>query len=146
MPAELREVLDKLPRVSTHVLTNPQGRPWRSSKSFQNAWSRTIAAAGLEDLQNRDLKRTAMVRMAELGGTSIQIAAISGNAIEDTERILETYIPRTAEMAKEMVRIVDRAYTVARGPTRPRAERMVAGVGKPDPKSGNMNVCSRPFR
>lgn len=64
------------------------------------AWSREVRqAAGLEALQDRDLRRSGMVAMAEAGCTDIQIAAVSGHTIEQTRSILETYIPRTAAMA-----------------------------------------------
>lgn len=59
--------------------------------------------AGVEDFQPRDMRRTAMVLMAEGGATEIQIAAVSGHTIEQTRRILETYIPRTVSMAREGV-------------------------------------------
>jgi integrase len=57
-------------------------------------------AAGLPDtLQFRDLRRTAMVRLAEAGATLAQIAAISGHSIETTQKILEHHVPRTRLMA-----------------------------------------------
>jgi hypothetical protein len=69
--------------------------------SFHRAWDRVFDAAGLakSGLQFRDLRRTAMVRLAEGGATPIQIAAISGHTIETTMRILEVYIPRNRLMA-----------------------------------------------
>jgi len=44
-----------------------------------------------------------MVRMAEAGATAIEIAAISGHAIDQTQRILETYIPRSAAMGRAAI-------------------------------------------
>lgn len=55
------------------------------------------------DAQVRDLRRTAMVAMSEAGATIQQIAAVSGHSIERARSILETYIPRNAEMAKGAV-------------------------------------------
>jgi hypothetical protein len=43
--------------------------------------------------------RTAMVRMAEAGATTAQIAAVSGHTIDQTSRILDTHIPRRGEVA-----------------------------------------------
>ncbi|WP_146101890.1 hypothetical protein [Rhodopila globiformis] len=37
--------------------------------------------------------------MAEAGATDAQIAAVSGHTIEQTRRILDTYIPRRGEVA-----------------------------------------------
>jgi hypothetical protein len=39
-----------------------------------------------------------MVRMAEAGATAAQIAAVSGHTIDQTSRILDTYIPRRGEV------------------------------------------------
>jgi hypothetical protein len=41
--------------------------------------------------------------MAEAGAEIHQIAAVSGHTIDRTTEILETYLPRTAEMAKAAV-------------------------------------------
>ncbi len=105
---ELRKVLDAAPRVSTHILTDARGRPWRAD-AFRHHWRATTLAAGLDGLQNRDLRRTAMVRMAEAGATDIQIAAVSGHTIEETKKILETYIPRNAAMARAAVERLEAA-------------------------------------
>jgi hypothetical protein len=44
-----------------------------------------------------------MIRMAEAGATVPQIASVSGHAIDHTQRILETYLPRNAELAKAAI-------------------------------------------
>lgn len=53
----------------------------------------------LKGLQRRDLRRTAMVRMAEADATTAQIAVVSSHTIDQTSRILDTYIPRRGEVA-----------------------------------------------
>lgn len=50
-------------------------------------------------VQRRDLRRTSMVRMAEAGASTAQIAGVSGHTIEQTRRLLDTYIPRRAKVA-----------------------------------------------
>lgn len=96
--AELRAILDTLPRVSTHILTDANGRPFRGD-NFRHQWREATLAASLDGLQFRDLRRTAMIRLAEAGCTDIEIAAISGHEIDQTRKILETYVPRTSAMA-----------------------------------------------
>ena len=61
---------------------------------------RRIAERAQIDAQARDLRRTAMVRMAEAGATVPQIASVSGHSIEATQRILETYLPRNRDLAE----------------------------------------------
>lgn len=99
---ELRAALDGLSRVSTHILTDERGHPFKADH-FRHLWREATLAAGLDGLQFRDLRRTAMVRLAEAGATDIEIAAVSGHDIDQTRRILETYIPRTAAMASAAV-------------------------------------------
>ncbi|MBI0432806.1 tyrosine-type recombinase/integrase [Roseomonas sp. KE0001] len=108
--ATLRAALDAAPRCSTHILTDAKGLPW-DADAFRKEWRRVTLAAGLDGLQNRDLRRTAMVRLAEAGATAIEIAAVSGHDIETTQAILETYIPRNGRMAAAAVRRLERADT-----------------------------------
>jgi integrase len=61
--------------------------------------------AGLGDLQARDLRRSAMVAMAEAGAEIQDIAAVSGHTIERSKNILETYIVRTRAMAARAVNL-----------------------------------------
>ena len=54
-------------------------------------------------LQFRDLRRTAVVHLAEAGCTVPEIVAITGHDIEATARILETYMPSTSMMAENAI-------------------------------------------
>lgn len=88
----LRDYLDGLERVAVQIVPH-KGHEIRDG---QLALRRQL---NLEHLQMRDLRRTAMVNMAEAGARLVEIAAVSGHTIERTRRILETYIPRTKTMA-----------------------------------------------
>lgn len=100
--AELRAELDAAERSSIYVFADAEGNPlpfWRLAE-----WERqTRRTCGLEHLQIRDLRRTAMVRMAEAGAEITDIAAVSGHTIAATVQILETYIPRTRRMAERAI-------------------------------------------
>lgn len=99
---DLRAALDAERRETIFLLAWPDGRP--IAYHAIRAWESEVrAAAGLDALQMRDLRRTAMVRMAEAGAELQQIAAVSGHSIERTKQILETYLPRTGAMAKAAV-------------------------------------------
>lgn len=54
-----------------------------------------------------DLRRTAVVRMAEAGCTEAEISAVTGHKIETCRQILETYLPRTSRMAKNAINKVE---------------------------------------
>lgn len=103
-PEVLRRELDaaKTKKKAVTMLVTPTGRAFKPS-NFNLRWKKVSRSAGIEGLQFRDLRRTAMVRLAEAGATAIQISAISGHSIDRTERILEVYVPRNREMAKAAV-------------------------------------------
>lgn len=67
--------------------------------TFNEHFRRIAERAGI-DAQARDLRRTAMLRMAEAGATVPQIASVSGHSIDATQRILETYLPRNRALAE----------------------------------------------
>ncbi len=54
---------------------------------------------GLAHLQPRDLRRTAVVRLAEAGATVFEVAAITGHSVGRTQAIIDTYFTRTPEVA-----------------------------------------------
>ncbi|NYT42289.1 hypothetical protein HZY97_16070 [Sphingomonas sp. R-74633] len=56
-------------------------------------------AAALEALEFRDARRTCVTRLANLGMSVPTIAAITGHSIKTVERIIETYLVRTAAQA-----------------------------------------------
>ena len=107
-PAPLAVALKVASRPSTHILTC-NGVPWKEDW-FRHCFSATRRLAGVDRaLQFLDLRRTGIVRLAEAGCTTPEITAISGHTIDYAERILETYLPRSAGMAKAAVVKLDRA-------------------------------------
>jgi len=95
----LRDHLDGMPRSgSTLTIVAFRGRPVNYQRF--NERYRRIAGRAEIDAQARDLRRTAMLRMAEAGATVPQIASVSGHSIEATQRILETYLPRNRDLAE----------------------------------------------
>jgi hypothetical protein len=95
----LRDYLDTLPRKGPSLtIVAFHGRP--VSYALFNRRFRRIAERAQLDAQARDLRRTAMMRMAEAGATVPQIASVSGHSIEATQRILETYLPRNRDLAE----------------------------------------------
>jgi hypothetical protein len=60
-------------------------------------------AAEIRTLQFRDLRRTCVVYLGELGLDVHLIAAITGHDIDETMRILRTYMPRTTGRAARAI-------------------------------------------
>jgi integrase len=95
----LRDHLNGLDRSGLSLtIVASRGRPM-SYRRFNERFRAIAERAGV-DAQARDLRRTAMLRMAEAGATTPQIASVSGHSIESTQRILETYLPRNRDLAE----------------------------------------------
>lgn len=106
----------------TTILANDHNRqPWTTRRfqfKFAQArdWAiapppkvdpRSPVAAGADvaphpamaDLQFRDLRRTAVVRLGNIGLDLPAICAITGHTLKSAQTILETYMPRNVQMA-----------------------------------------------
>ncbi len=111
----LAEALETAPRVATVIVADERGLPW-SAHHFRHVFKRIMRAAGVEGVRFQDLRRTAIVRLAEAGCTVPEIAAISGHQIDYCQRILEVYLPRTRRLAERAVVKLLRNGTGTRGP------------------------------
>lgn len=104
------------------VAHDKTGRPWRQRDFIDKVADVRTAAAALarkdgreelatriEDLEFRDLRRTCVVTMGELGMDDAAISAITGHKLETIKKILEVYMPRTEAMAaRGVVARIDR--------------------------------------
>jgi len=81
-------------------LANPVHQKMNSSRKFRDV----CEAAGVgADLQFRDLRRTAVVRLAEHGCDIAEICAITGHKLTSATEILEVYLPRNRKMADNAI-------------------------------------------
>ncbi len=105
----LSAILDAETIKAPHVLICEEtGKPYSKdmlSRRFRDACA---GIEGADALQFRDLRRTAVVRLAEAGCTNAEIAAITGHSLNATVNILETYLPRNAKMAENAIAKVER--------------------------------------
>jgi len=99
----LREALEAARTRTTSAFIVSNGNKRLSYTRFCERFRDIADRAGLQHLQARDLRRTAAVNMALAGATETEIAAIAGWSIQHTRGILETYLPRNVEMAKNAV-------------------------------------------
>ncbi len=101
---ELRTALENTSAKSEHILCSEStGKNYRPDH-FRHLFREIANAAGLDGLQFRDLRRTTIVRLAEAGVSVAGITAISGHDVSHCEAILETYMPRSTEMAREAIK------------------------------------------
>ncbi len=112
------------------LVPSPTGRTWLR-RNFSRAWdhdlrrgnlrlARALLAGGMtkdearaelaaRHRQRRDFRRTGIVRLAEAGATTPQIAAISGHSIDYCQKIIDTYLPRRTEVALVGIEAWERA-------------------------------------
>src|SRR6516164_6451267 len=105
----LRNHLDALRRLPASLtIISYRGRSVKYLRF--NERFRRIAERARVGAQARDLRRTALLRMAEAGATVPQIASVSGHSIEATQRILETYLPRNRDLAEVAIARLVRSF------------------------------------
>ena len=101
--AELATALSTTTKTSTNIVVSEiTKRPYKAD-NFRAVFADIRERAGIAGVQFLDLRRTAVVRLAEAGCTVPEIAAITGHSIDTTQKILEVYLPRTSTMAKHAI-------------------------------------------
>ena len=104
---ELREVLARIPRRSTTVLTNSRGRPW-TDVGLGNAMMRAKAKAGIGgELHFHDLRGTAATKFYVADLPIRAIAEILGWTEDNVESIIRKYVGRDAA-TKAVIRLLDK--------------------------------------
>jgi integrase len=94
----LREVLSRIPKRSTVILTNRWGRPWKGMNAFSTTFARAKIVAGMADcnLHFHDLRGTAATRFYNAGLSVRVIAEIMGWEEDHVAKILRRYVGRSA--------------------------------------------------
>jgi integrase len=106
---DLRDVLARIPKRSTVILTNQRGRPWKAN-GFGTAFNRAKIRAGMHDrdLHFHDLRGTAATRFY-IAGLSIRvIAEILAWSEDQVDKIIRRYVARGAA-TKEAIRQLNEA-------------------------------------
>jgi integrase len=105
---ELLEVLARIPKRSTIVLTNARGRPW-TTNGIQTAIKRAKARAGMSNtnLHFHDLRGTAATKFYVAGLSLRVIAEILAWDEDHVEKIVRRYVGRWAA-TREVIRLLSR--------------------------------------
>lgn len=112
--SQLRAAIEGAPKRATVILTTETGRGY-TPNHFRHCFRKVILGCGLDGLQFRDLRRTAVVRMGEAGLDATKIAQITGHTYDHTLQILETYMPRNKAMAAQAASVMEEYYRRLRG-------------------------------
>ena len=113
----VREILERITMQSdrTIICTDTKGEPYKPDY-FRKLFRKVISTAAkrhpeinFDNLQFLDLRRTAVVRLGEVGATEAEISAVTGHKLETCRQILETYLPRNSLMAANAIRKLELA-------------------------------------
>lgn len=97
---ELKEKLDAEIRISPIIMIEEDTQKAYSKDMFCRRVREVMTAAGIgEELQFRDLRRSAVVRLMEAGCELPEICSITGHKLEEAHKILEVYGPRSTKQA-----------------------------------------------
>ena len=105
--AAIRQLLEKIPRRSTAVLTSSDKKPW---KGFSSSWNKVMKEAGLDkrDLHFHDLRGTAATNFFRAGFSIREIAETLAWSEERVERLIDRYVKRD-EILQDRIRRMDAA-------------------------------------
>lgn len=113
MYAELRALLDAIPRRATTVLTNSDGLPWRSG--FTSSWNKALKAVGEPELHFHDARGSfatiaylALDAAGERVFSLAEIAQMLAWSEAKVERIIRRYVNRDA-LLRDKIRRMDEA-------------------------------------
>jgi integrase len=106
--APLKAALDAAPKHCPIILTNSEGKPW-TSDGFRASWGKACKASGVVGVTFHDLRGTAVTRLALVGCTEAQIAAITGHSLRDVCSILDAnYLHRDPALADAAITKLER--------------------------------------
>jgi integrase len=101
--APLKVALDVTPKVCPVILVSTDNKPWTAG-GFSSSWRKAQAAAGVTGVTFNDLRGTAVTRLALVGCTEAEIAAITGHTLRDVRSILDAnYLHRDPGLADNAI-------------------------------------------
>ncbi len=123
--APLKAALDAARKDSPLILVTSKGRPWRED-GFRSSWGYTCKKAGITNLTFNDLRGTAVTRLALVGCSAPEIAAITGHSLRDVSATLDAhYLHRDPALADNAIRKLEGGYAenvlalpTTKGPTK----------------------------
>jgi len=110
--APLKVALDEAAKTkqSPIILLTSESKPW-TPDGFRASWGKACKKAGIEEVTFNDLRGTAVTRLALVGCTEAEIAAITGHSIRDVRSILDAhYLHRDQALAETAIRKLEIGY------------------------------------
>ena len=97
----LQRVIAKTKRVSTHIVVSEATKQPYKGDHFRHLFSEIRDMVGIgKELQYRDFRRTAVVRLALSGATVAEIVSVTGHTLKSATNILSVYLPKHTQLAE----------------------------------------------
>jgi integrase len=108
--APLKVALDQAAKhkCSTLILVNSQGRPW-SPSGFRSAWGAACKKVDIEEVTFHDLRGTFVTRLALVGCSEPEIAAVTGHGLNSSMLDVH-YLHRHQALAESAIRKLEKGY------------------------------------
>jgi integrase len=101
--APLKAALDAMKKTGLIILTTMDGKPW-TPDGFRSSWGKACDKVGITGVTFHDLRGTAVTRLALVGCTEVEIAAMTGHSLKDVAAILDAhYLHRDPALAQSAV-------------------------------------------
>jgi integrase len=110
--APLKAALDAAykTKVGPLILVSTDRRPW-TPDGFRASWGKACKKVGIENVTFNDLRGTAVTRLALVGCTEPQIAAVTGHSLRDVRSILDAhYLHRDPELMRAAIHKLELGY------------------------------------
>lgn len=110
--APLKVALDEAAKTKQNpvILLTSESKPWTPA-GFRASWGKACKKAGIAEVTFNDLRGTAVTRLALVGCTEAEIAAITGHSIRDVRSILDAhYLHRDQALAETAIRKLEIGY------------------------------------
>lgn len=99
--ATLRDILNRIPKVSPTVLTNSRKRPWTGS-GFRASLSKAMEKARIDGVTFHDIRGTMENRLWEAGCTEGEVATVMGRKVKTAES-MNAYFRRADPVSRTAI-------------------------------------------
>lgn len=97
-----------IPHKSVHFVRSSTGKRY-SYDNFVRLWDTWLAVAKIEDRTRHDMRRTAVVRLAEAGCSNELIRQITGHSEKDIRTLINHYLGKQPSLALQAIELLEAA-------------------------------------
>ena len=97
-----------IPHETVYFVRSSAGQPYRY-RNFVTLWDTWLSVAGISDRTRHDMRRTAVVRLAEAGCSNELIRQITGHSEKDIRTLINHYLGKQPTLALQAIELLETA-------------------------------------